>query len=208
MLRLFRPPLSAQRHIASILALAAIGMLPRVSSSAIAASPPCAGTELTTAKSAMVVAKEALTAAIAALDSSDNDSLDKAATWLGVRSSSDAQAAKGVLQRALTLASDPSYLCDNSTYRRLGDVYAHVAPTDPFVIKLGAFFWPAPDRGYDSKPGALVHEMTHFGLVGATRDLAGDLASSRALAQSNPAGARANANNYEYFVEAVVFGLR
>jgi peptidyl-Lys metalloendopeptidase len=183
-------------------------MLPRVSSSAIAASPPCAGTELATAKSAMVVAKEALTTAIAALDSSDNDNLDKAATWLGVRSSSDAQAAKSVLQRALTLASDPAYLCDNSTYRRLGDVYAHVAPTDPFVIKLGAFFWPAPDRGYDSKPGTLVHEMTHFGLVGATRDLAGDLASSRALAQSNPSAARGNANNYEYFVEAVAFGLR
>jgi peptidyl-Lys metalloendopeptidase len=183
-------------------------MLPWVSSSAIAASPPCAGTELATAKSAMVVAKEALTTAITALDSSDNGNLDKAAAWLGVRSSSDAQAAKGVLQRALTFASDPAYLCDNSTYRVLKDVYAHVLPTDPFVIKLGAFFWSAPDRGFDSKPGTLVHEMTHFGLVGGTRDRAADLASSRALAQSDPVAARGNANNYEYFVEAVAFGLR
>ncbi|WP_456842838.1 M35 family metallo-endopeptidase [Bradyrhizobium sp. USDA 4486] len=151
----------------------------------------------------MGVARQAVTTAISALDSAD----DKATTWLGVHSSSDAQTAKGVLQRVLTLAGDPAYLCDNSTYPTLGDVYAHVLPSDPFVIKLGTFFWNAPDSGFDSKPGTLVHEMTHFGLTGATQDFALDVASSRALALTDPVAARGNANNYEYFVEAVAFDL-
>jgi peptidyl-Lys metalloendopeptidase len=174
---------------------------------ALADSPPCAGSELATAQAALSQATDALKSTISHINSGDADTANKAMTWLGVHNSTEAGQVKDVLNLALALAANPSFLCDNSTYVTLGDVYAHVLPTDPFVIKLGAFFWPAPDTGFDSKPGTLIHEMTHFSSVGATADLAGDTSSSKALAQSDPAGARRNANNYEYFVESVTFGL-
>jgi peptidyl-Lys metalloendopeptidase len=174
---------------------------------ALADSPPCAGNELATAQTALSQAIDALKNTISGINSGDAVTANKAMTWLGVHNSTEAEQVKDVLNRALALADNPSFLCDNSTYVKLGDVYAHVLPTDPFVIKLGAFFWPAPDSGFDSKPGTLIHEMTHFSSVGATADLAKDTRSSKTLAQSDPAGARHNANNYEYFVESVAFGL-
>jgi peptidyl-Lys metalloendopeptidase len=174
---------------------------------ALADSPPCAGSELATAQAALSQATDALKSTISNINSGDADTANKAMTWLGVHNSTESEQVKDLLNRALALAANPSFLCDNSTYVTLGDVYAHVLPTDPFVIKLGAFFWPAPDTGFDSKPGTLIHEMTHFSSVGATGDLAGDTSSSKVLAQSDPAGARRNANNYEYFVESVAFGL-
>jgi peptidyl-Lys metalloendopeptidase len=174
---------------------------------ASAAPPACVGTELATAKASLEQAKGALAKSIANLENGDSTTATKATIWLGVRNSGEAEQVKNVLNRALALAGNPSFLCDNVTYKNLGDVYAHVLPTDPFIIKLGAFFWAAPDTDFDSKPGTIIHEMTHFSSVGATADLAGDTTSSKSLALSDPAGARRNANNYEYFVESVAFGL-
>jgi peptidyl-Lys metalloendopeptidase len=174
---------------------------------ASADSPACIGAELATAQAALERAKGALTKSIANLENGDSTTATKATTWLGVHNSGEAQQVKNVLSRALALAANPSFICDNVTYKNLGDVYAHVLPSDPFIIKLGAFFWPAPDTGFDSKPGTIIHEMTHFSSVGATADLASDTNSSKDLAHSDPAGARRNANNYEYFVESVAFGL-
>lgn len=199
---------SAASIAAKALYLAAALGLSGMASAALADSPPCTGSDLATAKVALSDAKTSLGTAISALDGNSADDLDRAAVWLGVRSSNDAQAVKDVLTRALALATNPAFLCDNVTYRTLGDVYAHVKPTDPFMIKLGAFFWLAPRTGFDSQSGTLVHEMTHFRSVGATADLAGTVAESRALAKADPAGARRNANNYEYFVEAVSFKLK
>lgn len=88
------------------------------------------------------------------------------------------------------------------------DAYAYVRPDRSFAIVLAAFFWNAPDLGFDSKPGVIVHELTHFLLVGATRDLAYGTIAAKALATLNPAGARRNADNYEYFAEVTAFGLR
>jgi peptidyl-Lys metalloendopeptidase len=172
-----------------------------------AAPPACVGSELATAKAALEQAKSALAKTIANLDSGDSATVTKATTWLGIRNSGDAQQVKNLLVRALGLGGSPSFLCDKVTYKTLGDVYGHALATDPFIIKLGAFFWTAPDTGFDSKPGTIVHEMTHFSSVGATADSAGDPTAAKNLARSDPAGARRNANNYEYFVESVAFGL-
>ena len=174
---------------------------------AVADSVACAGSDLATAQVVLAQAKTALDTTITKIDDGDSTAATKATVWLGVHNSKEAQDVKGVLSRALALAANPSFLCDNITYASLGDVYAHVRPTDPFIIKLGAFFWPAPDTGFDSKPGTLVHEMTHFRSIGMTADLAGDTTASKALASSDPVSARMNANNYEYFVESVAFGL-
>lgn len=94
-----------------------------------------------------------------------------------------------------------------NTNVQLGDVFAYVRPDQSFAIVLGAFFFRAPPSGYDSRPGVVVHEMTHFALAGATKDHAYGLEKAQQLAATDPAQAQRNADNYEYFVEATAYGL-
>jgi peptidyl-Lys metalloendopeptidase len=79
--------------------------------------------------------------------------------------------------------------------------YAYVYPGQPYKIFLCKAFWSAPLSGTDSKGGTLVHEMSHFNVVAGTDDEAYGQRDAAALALSDPAGARGNADNYEYFAE-------
>ncbi|CAF3733890.1 unnamed protein product [Rotaria sp. Silwood1] len=55
--------------------------------------------------------------------------------------------------------------------------------------------------GTDSKAGTLVHEVSHFSIVAGTDDYAYGQSSALALAKTNPAKARMNADNHEFFTE-------
>ena len=80
-------------------------------------------------------------------------------------------------------------------------VYAYVYPDSPFNIYLCGAFWNAPTTGTDSKAGTLIHEVTHFTVVGGTDDYAYGQTAAKALAISNPAQAVMNADSHEYFSE-------
>jgi peptidyl-Lys metalloendopeptidase len=82
-----------------------------------------------------------------------------------------------------------------------GNYYAYVYPNDPYKIYLCKAFWTAPAKGTDSKAGTLVHEMSHFTVVGGTDDYAYGQAAAKALAISDPLKAIANADSHEYFAE-------
>jgi hypothetical protein len=101
----------------------------------------------------------------------------------------------------------PSRERAHSALAQLGDVFAYVRPDQSFVVVLGAFFFRAPATGYDSRPGVIVHEMTHFVLAGATQDHVYGRAGALQLAATNPGEAQRNADNYEYFVEATAYDL-
>lgn len=79
--------------------------------------------------------------------------------------------------------------------------YAYVYPTQPYKIYVCNAFWTAPTTGTDSKAGTLVHEMSHFNVVGATDDWAYGQSSAKSLAKSNPSKAVDNADSHEYFAE-------
>lgn len=79
--------------------------------------------------------------------------------------------------------------------------FAYVYPGQPYKIYVCKAFWSAPMNGTDSKGGTLVHEMSHFNVVASTDDRAYGQRDAAALASSNPAGARGNADNHEYFAE-------
>lgn len=175
------------------------------SGAAIAA--PCSATQLTTANAAVAEARSMLDKAIAAIDQPGSADLDRLQTWLGVNSSSGAQAIRDVLVRARVFAGGATFDCDVATTIKDGDYFAGVLPDKSFNIEFGALFWSAPVSGFNSRSGVIVHEMTHFLLVGQTKDPTYGVASARALAKSDPAAARRNADNYEYFVEATAFGL-
>jgi len=79
--------------------------------------------------------------------------------------------------------------------------YAYVYPNQPYKIYLCNAFWSAPMTGTDSKGGTLIHEMSHFDVVGNTDDNAYGQSACRSLAKSNPKAAVANADSHEYFAE-------
>jgi len=81
--------------------------------------------------------------------------------------------------------------------------YAYVYPGTPTTIYLCAQFWKAPVKGFDSTPGVLVHEISHFTVVGGTQDYIYGNTAAKSLAISNPTQAVANADNYEYFAESL-----
>lgn len=83
--------------------------------------------------------------------------------------------------------------------------YAYVYPTDPtHTIHLCGAFWnaPASPYQYDSQPGTLTHEMSHFNDIAGTDDIVYGTSGCQALAISNPNEAIDNADSHEYFQES------
>jgi len=83
-------------------------------------------------------------------------------------------------------------------------VFAFVYPTDStLTVHLCSAFWSAsPTPAFDSQPGTLVHEMSHFRVVAGTQDFAYGTSAAQNLARTNPARAIQNADNHEYFSES------
>lgn len=79
--------------------------------------------------------------------------------------------------------------------------YAYVYANQPYRVYLCNAFWNAPSLGIDSKAGTLVHEASHFTVLGGTQDYAYGTSAAQSLANSNPSRAVMNADNHEYFAE-------
>lgn len=79
--------------------------------------------------------------------------------------------------------------------------YAYVYPNQPYKIYLCNAFWSAPNTGTDSRAGTIVHETSHFTVMGGTDDWAYGQSAAHSLAGSNPARAVDNADSHEYFSE-------
>ncbi len=79
--------------------------------------------------------------------------------------------------------------------------YAYVYPSQPYKIYVCGAFWNAPNTGTDSKAGTLVHEASHFTVLGGTNDYAYGQSAAKSLAISSPSKAVMNADSHEYFTE-------
>jgi peptidyl-Lys metalloendopeptidase len=77
--------------------------------------------------------------------------------------------------------------------------YAYVYKGGKVEVFLCPQFWSAPDSGTDSKPGVLIHEISHE--VADTDDWAYGQTACKILARTDPAKAIDNADNYEYCAE-------
>ncbi|MBK7319009.1 M35 family metallo-endopeptidase [Candidatus Villigracilis affinis] len=121
-------------------------------------------------------------------------------TWFGVYDSARYNLVKTHftnVQYAVDTANPMTFDCTCTD----PGVYAYVYPDSPFNIYLCGAFWNAPTTGTDSKAGTLIHEVTHFTVVGGTDDYAYGQTAAKALAISNPAQAVMNADSHEYFSE-------
>ncbi|MCX7374149.1 MAG: M35 family metallopeptidase [Alphaproteobacteria bacterium] len=65
-------------------------------------------------------------------------------------------------------------------------------------------FFNARNDGFDSRPGIVVHEISH--VAARTRDIVYSPSRAATLAKDDPMSAAINADNYEYFVETTGAG--
>ena len=117
--------------------------------------------------------------------------------WFGTFDKSRARHVLRTYQRiAKALDSGIEFACDCVKQQ-----YAHAFPGFKCKIHLCALFWSAPWSGLDSKPGVIVHELSHEVLRGG--DFRYSVAKAEKLAVNFPWLAVRNADNYEYFAESL-----
>lgn len=147
------------------------------------------------------------------LDPPDFETTKKLIKWFNLESYDDVDGISDIYERSLLWIDSVSFLCiltseDSDT----GPIYAYVYSDEYFVIHAGSEFFNAEDDGYNSKAGILIHELSHFILVGNTnggsynQEVYG-VEEAIQLAKDDPDFARNNADNYEYFAESLFWQL-
>jgi peptidyl-Lys metalloendopeptidase len=125
-------------------------------------------------------------------------------TWFGSYTSTRYNAAKSRFQKIDTaLDQSGGQITINCGCNQ--SYFAYVYPNQPYQIYVCKAFWSASLTGTDSKAGTLVHEMSHFDIVGNTDDVVYGQSGAKSLAISNPADAGRNADSHEYFTENTPF---
>ena len=87
-----------------------------------------------------------------------------------------------------------------------GGALAFTFPERNNIYLCSAFFTSSPS-GYNSKPGIIVHESTHFTSTGNTQDFAYGVEETLRIAKEDPSIALVNADNYEFYAESVLYRL-
>jgi hypothetical protein len=147
-------------------------------------------------QNAFAVAERQTAAALAFLDADPYHPHVRA--WFGT---APHQKVRARLARTLDLLRPerrPPALCgtEESCGHRPVFAIAHLVRR---TVMLCPLFFNARNDGADSRPGIIVHEMTH--LAAGTGDMAYGRSAALALARKEPDRAALNADNYEYFVE-------
>lgn len=104
---------------------------------------------------------------------------------------------------ARTLEVNKNYSASN--FRRANpprpNVYAYVYASKPDRMYVDRLFVAQQPAGENSRAGTITHEMSHFTIVGGTKDHAYGQINCKALARRDPVLALANADNFEYWAE-------
>jgi hypothetical protein len=96
---------------------------------------------------------------------------------------------------------DFSVVCGDSECEDSVFAFVYRADTDHNIYVCGAYDSAAVELGWDSKPGTIIHELSHFSDIADTDDHQYGVSGCEALAVSNPCQAFNNADSHEYFVE-------
>jgi len=156
---------------------------------------PCSNTEWNIIQNAASNLRPLITTATALVNQGNTPTYVE---WFGAYNANRWGTAEEVL-RYVQNNNVVDYACDD----RAG-VYAYVYPTDTtHTIYVCSAFWNAyPIGGWDTQAGTLLHELSHFNNIGATRDHAYGTGACRNLAINNPNNAVNNADSFEYFAES------
>jgi peptidyl-Lys metalloendopeptidase len=122
-------------------------------------------------------------------------------TWFGAYDFARYQKVYDVLYKTTWVLNNATITYDCYCEANMSQAYAYVTATQPYRIHLCGAYWAAPVTGSNSKAGTIFHELTHFTVIGDTRDYVYGQYYSRNLARNNPQLAVWNADNYGYFFE-------
>ncbi len=120
--------------------------------------------------------------------------------WFGTYNASRYTTVRSNFTRIYNALSSQPFVF-NCTCPAAPSAIAYVYPNQPYRIYLCNAFWSAPNTGTDSRAGTIVHEVSHFTVMGGTDDWAYGQSAAHNLAVSNPARAVDNADSHEYFTE-------
>jgi len=165
--------------------------------------PGCTSTQQTQINAAIALAKTMASTCVSYLSGSSCDS--GFVTWFGRYSGSTRWAfVQGHFSRISTKFNSNVFNVNCGSSSCKGDIFAYVYPTDSsYTIYVCGAFWSAPNSvSYDSRPGTLIHEMSHFSPIAGTQDHTYGTSGAKDLASRNPDGACSNADNHEYFSES------
>jgi len=124
--------------------------------------------------------------------------------WMGQCDSNRYSTVRGNFNR-IRSRHNAGYRADCNGPSCSANTYAYVHPNDStFTVYVCGAFWNAPlaNCNWDSKPGTIIHELSHFTSVAGTSDYAYGTTACRNLAIQNPANAIRNADNHEYLSES------
>lgn len=171
---------------------------------------PCNDVQTLIVKDALLKAQNALKVVTTELG---NDQIDLAryTKWFGAPSSDSITKVKEVYSKALAFSSFQRFWCPLSSTMDLpwnvNEAAAVLPDDDPLAIYFAIPFFSLNDQGPDSRAGTIVHELTHQKTVGSTSDHAYGQPAAKKLASQEPGKARRNADNYQYYLEDVFFGI-
>lgn len=168
---------------------------------------PCTAAQSATIKTAVAEARKSLVAASKSFVS--NQPVAKQSKWFGALDSSGADTIKKVYDRALVAAVFSVYWCpvrnDLDFKWEIGDVAA-VHSSAPGAMFLTPDFFKMPTSGTDSQQGTIIHELTHIVGIGLHPEHYG-VDKAKALAAKDRMTARKNSDNYQYYVEDIIYGI-
>ncbi len=122
-------------------------------------------------------------------------------TWFGAYTSTRYSTVRSHYSGISNALNNLTVTYDCACMPSAASAYAYVYPTQPYRIYLCNAFWSAPNAGTDSRGGTIIHEMSHFNVLGGTDDHAYGQTAAKNLARTNPKRAIDNADNHEYFSE-------
>ncbi|EJJ27758.1 M35 family metallo-endopeptidase [Rhizobium sp. CF142] len=168
----------------------------------------CSSQQTADLNEALKAAKSGLLKTIKSIGSPTAADENRFVAWFGVGTPADIQSVRGVYETALTLTSISTYWCPNNSIPELvwdiGDMAA-VHPDAPGAMFFTPEFFTHPKAGTDSQQGTIVHELSHRS--GATlHPEVYQPGPAKNLAVSDPAKARKNGDNFQYYYENLMFG--
>ena len=170
---------------------------------------PCSNQQIKAADAAFSEAKAALGKAIDSFKAPSASDINRQKRWFGVLNSESAKKIQANYERALLLSVFSQYWCPLSSVPQLawfaGECGSRSQGRSGRHFPSTAFF-SRPAVGADSRMGTLIHELSHLVGVGMRPEEYG-FTKAKALALAVPNKARNNSDNYQYYVEDMIFGL-
>lgn len=132
----------------------------------------------------------------------DNTQAERYITWFGSANVSRQNHVKSSLKHIYDVLKEENIKFDCSCSE---PYYAYVYPTDPYNIYLCSGFWNAELSGTDSQSGTIIHQLSYFNKIAATKSYSFGEYEAKNLAIEFPNYTIINADSYEYFTQNTPF---